>query len=427
MCGIAGWIDWEKDLSKQVDILELMSATLARRGPDEKGMWLGEHAALAHRRLSIMDPANGKQPMIYKANGRHVVLVYNGELYNYPEIRADLEKLGHTFRSHCDTEAVLYAFVEWGIDCVLRFDGIFAFAAWDEDKKELALGRDRLGVKPLFYTQRGGSFLFGSEIKTLLAHPLVPPEVDADGLCELLVTCPPGFAATPGLTPYRKVFEVRPGHHMVVTRSGVRDTTYWKLVSKPHEDDAATTVRRVRELLGGAVHRQMASDVPLASLLSGGLDSSAISALAAGELGKKQLQTWCVDFVDADRDFFKTAGQSTRDAPFAKEAADYLHADHHNVVLDASQMIGGLLDCMRARDLPISHQHDTSLLLLFRALRRARPSRFREKRRTRSSAAIAGSGTSRTTRRRTAGSSRDSRRTPRPRSRSGSSRRTTWS
>ena len=372
MCGIAGWIDWEKDLTKQVEVLERMSATLARRGPDEKGIWLGEHAALAHRRLSIMDPANGKQPMIYKANGRHVVLVYNGELYNYPEIRADLEKLGHTFRSHCDTEAVLYAFVEWGVDCVLRFDGIFAFGAWDEGRQELALARDRLGVKPLFFTQRGGSFLFGSEIKTLLAHPLVPPEVDADGLCELIVSCPPGFAGTPGVTPYRGVHELRPGHHMMVTRGGVKDTTYWKLVSKPHEDDAATTARRVRELLGGAVERQMASDVPLASLLSGGLDSSVISALAAGELKKtkKHLQTWCVDFVEADRDFFKTPAQSSRDAPFAKEAADFLGAEHHNVVLDTSQMLGGLLDCMRARDLPISHQHDTSLLLLFRELKK---------------------------------------------------------
>lgn len=372
MCGIAGWVDWEKNLAKELDVIERMSATLARRGPDEKGVWLGEHAALAHRRLSIMDPANGKQPMLYEQNGRHVVLVYNGELYNYPEIRRDLEKLGHTFRSHCDTEAVLLGFVEWGIECVLRFDGIFAFGAWDQGKKELSLARDRLGVKPLFFTQRGGSFIFGSEIKTLLAHPRVPAEVDDDGLAELVVACPPGFAATPGITPYRGIFELRPGHHMLVNRGGVKDTTYWRLESKPHTDDAETTMLRVRELLGGAVQRQLMSDVPLASLLSGGLDSSVISALAQKELRKekKQLQTWCVDFVDADRDFFASPGQSTRDAPYAKEAADFLGAEHHNVVLDTSQMLGTLLDCMRARDLPISTQHDTSLLLLFGALKK---------------------------------------------------------
>ncbi len=372
MCGIAGWIQWDGDLSNEGPTIERMSETLRRRGPDEKGRWLSKQAAFGHRRLSVMDPANGQQPMVHTVGGRTVALVYNGELYNFIELRDDLIARGHVFRTRCDTEVVLHSYLEWGADCVARFDGIFAFGIWDEAKQELLLGRDRMGVKPLFFTQREGVVLFASEIKALLAHPLVPAEVDAEGYAELLVAAPSGaYAPTPGVTPFRGVREVRPSRTMVFRRGDVRETIYWERVSAPHTDDLETTVVRIRELLGAAVKRQLMSDVPLACLLSGGLDSSGITALARREMegATTRLQSWVVDFEGDEKNFVAYRWLPNRDAPFAAETAAALGTDHNAVVLDGTEMLDGLLDVMRARDLPTGVQYDTSLLLLFKQLK----------------------------------------------------------
>jgi asparagine synthase (glutamine-hydrolysing) len=372
MCGVAGWVDWVKDLSQEHAAVERMAETLNRRGPDEKGAWLCERAALGHRRLSVIDPAHGQQPMVFKDASRTFALVYNGELYNFAELRAELETAGHSFRTRCDTEVVLHAYMEWGADCVTRFDGIFAFAVWDAAAQRLFLARDRLGVKPLYFAQDRSSFFFGSEIKAILAHGQVPAEVDNLGLAELFVASPYCYTPTPGVTPFRNIHEVRPGHHLTVEAGRVVTRQYWQLVSKPHSEDAEATVRRAAELFEGAVKRQLVSDVPLACLLSGGLDSSGVAAVAQGELSKekKRLQTWVVDFVEAERDFVKYPFLSSRDAPFAAEAATYLHAEHHPVVLETPEMLDNMLDIMRARDLPTGSQVDTSLLLLFKALKR---------------------------------------------------------
>jgi asparagine synthase (glutamine-hydrolysing) len=371
MCGIAGWVDWDRDLSKESAVIERMTDTMVRRGPDDRGTWLAKHVALGHRRLSIIDPANGKQPMVYSDGTRTVVIVYNGELYNFLALRSELESRGHTFRTRCDTEVLLHAYLEWGADCVPRFDGIFAFAIWDEGKQRLFLARDRLGVKPLFIAERGSSFLFGSEIKALLANELVKPEVDGDGLIEAFMAAPPFYLASPGETPFRGIRELRPGRTLTVERGKIDERTYWKLSSKPHTDDFDTTVERVRELFEGAVIRQLVSDVPLACLLSGGLDSSGIAAIAQRELKKgSALQTWVVDFVGAENDFIKYDFLPSRDAPFAAEAAAYLGADHHPVVLETEAMLDNLLDVMRCRDVPGGSQRDTSLLLLFREMKK---------------------------------------------------------
>lgn len=372
MCGIVGWIDWERDLGEEHETIERMSASLKPRGPDASGRWLSRRAALGHRRLSVIDPANGHQPMVFSQAERTFVVVYNGELYNFLELRAELESAGHVFKTRCDTEVLLHAYVEWGVDCVRRFDGIFAFGIWDESEQQLFLARDRLGVKPLFYTERGTSVLFASELKALLQHPSVSAEVDTDGVLELMVAVPPAFVPTPGAPPFRGITEVRPGRHVVFKRGRAVVTQYWALERRPHEDDAETTIERVRALLDAAVKRQLVSDVPLACLLSGGVDSSGIAALARRELAKQNrpVQTWCIDFVDGEKHYIEVNWRPSRDAPHAEEMARHLGADHTTVKLDLSEMnVEGLLEVMRARDLPTGSQLDVSLMHLFRAVK----------------------------------------------------------
>ena len=189
MCGIAGWVDWTDDLTHKGPVIERMADTLCSRGPDAHGQWLSPHAALAHHRLIVIDPQTGGQPMFYQEGERTYAITYNGEIYNFRELRRELENLGHTFRTHSDTEVILHAYSQWGEACVRRLNGIFAFGLWDEQKQQLLLARDHLGVKPLFYARRGSAILFGSELKTLLAHPYVQAEIDARGLAEILTVC----------------------------------------------------------------------------------------------------------------------------------------------------------------------------------------------------------------------------------------------
>ena len=170
MCGIAGWIDWQEDLTRLGPLVERMADTLSHRGPDAHGQWLSPHAALTHRRLIVIDPQGGGQPMVYQEGDHTYAITYNGEIYNFRELRRELEILGHTFHTHSDTEVILHAYGEWGEDCLQRLNGIFAFALWDEQRQQLLLARDHLGVKPLFYAQRGSALLFGSELKAILAE-----------------------------------------------------------------------------------------------------------------------------------------------------------------------------------------------------------------------------------------------------------------
>ena len=219
MCGIAGWVDWTDDLTHKGPILERMSDTLCLRGPDAHGQWLSPHAALAHHRLIVIDPQTGGQPMLYQEGERTYAITYNGEIYNFRELRRELENIGHTFRTHSDTEVILHAYAEWGKACVRRLNGIFAFGLWDEQKQQLLLARDHLGVKPLFYARRGNSILFGSELKTLLAHPYVQPEIDAHGMAEILT-----FAIAPDSGVYRNVSALRPAHLAVCGEQGMHIT-----------------------------------------------------------------------------------------------------------------------------------------------------------------------------------------------------------
>ena len=370
MCGITGWIDWERDLRDQGRLIDHMSDTLAHRGPDARGHWLSAHAALAHRRLIVIDPDSGEQPMVFGAEEQCSVLTYNGEIYNYRELRHELEQRGHVFTTQSDTEVLLHSYIEWQEACVLHLNGIFAFGLWDEQQQRLFIARDHLGVKPLFYAQRGSAFFFASEIKALLAHPEIKAEVDQEGLTELLSV---GFTTrTPGVAIFRGIYDLRPGYSLTCTRQGVQMKQYWRLQSKPHMDDLETTTEYVRALLQDTVKRQLISDMPLASLLSGGLDSSALTVIAARNFAQeyKTLSTYSVDFVASTQYFEGNSLRPNMDAPWVKRVSEYMGTNHQTVTLDTPELIENMLVPLHAYDLPATGEIDTSLYLLFREMKK---------------------------------------------------------
>jgi len=370
MCGITGWIDWQKDLTQYPSVLQSLTDTLANRGPDASGTWITQHCALGHRRLSVMDPANGAQPMVRKYGENTFTIVYNGELYNAPELKKQLEQRGHKFQTTCDTEVLLVSYIEWGRACVERLNGIFAFGVWNSLEQTLFLVRDRLGVKPLFYSYSDGRLLFGSEPKAILAHPDFPAQISGEGLAEIFAIGP---ARTPGHGVYRNLFELKPGHCMTADRSGIHIRTYWRLESRPHEDDVDTTAETIRDLLKDTVERQLASDVPICTLLSGGLDSSALTTFAANHYKENRLgtiHTYSIDYVDNDRHFKANAFQPNADAPWIKRMTEFLGTEHHFLEFDTPELVDSLKTVVFARDLPGMADVDGSLYLFCREIKK---------------------------------------------------------
>jgi asparagine synthase (glutamine-hydrolysing) len=371
VCGIVGWVDFGRSLSREQAPLRLMTATMACRGPDAEGVWADGHAAIGHRRLAVIDLAGGKQPMTAERDGTTAaVLTYSGEVYNFRELRDELRALGQEFRTASDTEVVLRAYLQWGDGFAGRLNGMFAFGLWDAARERLLLVRDRMGIKPLYYHPRPEGVLFASEPKGILAHPEVEAVVDTDGLRELL-----SFVKTPGQAAYRGMREVPPGHLVAVDREGIHPHRYWGLHARPHPDDLDTTVRRVRELLDDIVARQLITDVPLCTLLSGGLDSSAITALAAAALrreGAEPIRSFSVDFAGQAEHFRPDALRATPDAPYVHEVAEHVSARHTDIVLDTAALADPLhrAGVLIASDLPngLGDMY-TSLYLLFREVR----------------------------------------------------------
>ncbi|WP_338675013.1 asparagine synthase (glutamine-hydrolyzing) [Streptomyces sp. SCSIO 30461] len=372
MCGITGWVSFHRDARSQAPVIEAMTATLTPRGPDAGGVWLGEHAAIGHRRLAVIDPAGGLQPMTDRPDEPAVVLTYSGEVYNHHELRAELRSLGHVFRTRSDTEVVLRAYQQWGEDVAEHLDGMFAFAVWDERAQRLLLVRDRLGVKPLFRAVVDGGLAFASEPKALFAHPEIRPRVDADGLREAY-----SLLFNTGPTVWSGIREVEPGGVLVLDRGGIRERRYWQLEARPHDDDRDSTVDRIRELVATAAHSRLEADVPLCSLLSGGIDSTVLTGLLAGELRRREgpearIRSYAVDYSDQAEQFTGDVLRTGHDTPFATEAGAYVGTDHSTVVLDPRS----LLDpehrkaVVVARDSPIGvGDMDTSLYLLFGRIR----------------------------------------------------------
>ncbi|MFD9409334.1 asparagine synthase (glutamine-hydrolyzing) [Streptomyces sp. NPDC059989] len=372
MCGITGWLDWDRDLREQRQTVQAMTDTLACRGPDAGGTWFSARAALGHRRLAVIDLQGGVQPLTDAGPQQtpQAVLAYNGELYNYRELRTELQSLGHHFRTESDTEVVLQAHLRWGADAPSRLNGIYAYAIWDTRAQELTLVRDRLGVKPLYYHAHATGLFFGSEPKAILANPGFRAELDTEGIAELFAL---PAAPTAGHGLFRGMREVRPGHLLKVTRGATREVRYWQLHSEAHTDDTATTTAKIRELLTDTVERQLLSDVPLCTLLSGGIDSSAITALAAlarSRAGHDKVDTFSVDFPDSATALRPDNWRTTHDAPYVQAVVDHLGTRHSQVVLPDDDLLEARDMVLRARDRPGWGEMDASLYLLFREVRR---------------------------------------------------------
>jgi asparagine synthase (glutamine-hydrolysing) len=369
MCGITGWVSFDRDLTRHRPDLDAMTETMACRGPDAEGGWLDRHAALGHRRLAVIDLEGGTQPMEVHTDDGAVALTYSGEVYNFEELRSELASRGHRFLTRSDTEVVLHGYLEWDEAVAERLNGMFAFAVWDARVEKLVLIRDRLGVKPLYYSSTADGVLFGSEPKAILANALADRAVDLDGLRELV-----SFTQTPGSAVWCGMHEVVPGGVVTVDRNGLRERRYWTLPTRAHTDDQQTTVDTVRSLLEDIVSRQMISDVPRCTLLSGGLDSSVITAIAAAQLAQKgeKVRSFSVDFVGRSDDFVADDLRSTIDTPFAHELAEFAGTQHQDILLDHADIADPAVRraVITARDSPLSlGDMDASLYLLFKAIR----------------------------------------------------------
>jgi asparagine synthase (glutamine-hydrolysing) len=366
MCGITGWVDWDRHLADESAALDAMTDTLGCRGPDARGTWVADHALIGHRRLAVIDLPGGAQPMRASRHpgGPPVVLTFSGEVYNFADLRTELQALGHRFTTRSDTEVVLRAYLQWDAGCVERLEGMFAFAVFDAGEQRLLLARDRLGVKPLYYHPYPDGIVFGSEPKALLASPVFDASLSEQGVLELFAMF---GTQTPGNAVLDALHELRPGTLLEFDRAGHRSRTYWSLPGRPHTDDLATTVDKVRTLLADAVTRQLVSDVPLCALVSGGLDSSLIAAFAAPACGDP-LSTFAVDFAGAEDDFRADANRPTRDAPFVRTLVEHVGSRHTDVVLDAPDLLATFERATSARDLPCLGDLDGSLLLLFEAI-----------------------------------------------------------
>jgi asparagine synthase (glutamine-hydrolysing) len=369
MCGITGWISFDRDLTREREALDAMTQTMACRGPDASGTWVDGPAALGHRRLAVIDIAGGAQPMSVRTPLGEVALVYSGEAYNFVELREELSRAGERFETSSDTEVVLRGYLRWGEAVAERLNGMYAFAIWDSRKRKLVLIRDRMGIKPLYIFRTRDGVLFGSEPKAILANPLARHVVDADGLRELFA-----FVKSPRHALWSGMREVDPGTIVTVDIEGIRERTYWRLKTMPHTDDRDETVAHVRELLDDIVTRQLVADVPRCVLLSGGLDSSIITALSAAKLAEQgeQVRSFAVDFVGQTEHFKPDDLRSTPDGPYVHDVAEHVGSEHADIVLDHRTLAdpAARRAVVTARDMPMGlGEMDTSLYLLCKAIR----------------------------------------------------------
>lgn len=369
MCGIAGWIDFEQDLIERAGIMENMTATLKLRGPDSGGIYTTRHVLLGHRRLAVVDPEGGGQPMKKTVDGREYVLVYNGELYNTEELRNELLRRGYTFESYSDTEVLLTAYICWGEECITKLNGIFAFAVLDAASQKVFLARDPLGVKPLYYARRGSAFIFASELKALFAHPQIEPVIDRQGIAEVFAIGP---ATVPGSGTFKDVHDVPPATFVTVSREEIRIKEYWKPSVQDYGETQEEAVEHLRGLIVDAIKRQLVGDVPVCTFLSGGLDSSLISAVAAEEFRSRgrQLTTYSVDYEGNDQFFKASLFQPTSDQQYALQMAREIGSQHKTVLISQPGLADALSDAVIARDMPGMADVDSSLFLFCKEIRK---------------------------------------------------------
>ena len=369
MCGIAGWVNFSESLKSNSKIIKKMTDILERRGPDSEGIYESENVLLGHRRLIVVDPEGGEQPMIKIINGNKYVLVYNGELYNTEELRKSLLEEGYFFDSYSDTEVLLMSYIAWGVNCIKKFNGIFAFAIYDEEKEQVFLARDQMGVKPLFYSINNKNIILASEIKAILANPMVKAQIDREGITELFALGP---AVVPGKAIYKNILEIAPANCLLISKENIKVWEYWKVTLQENKETVEEAAEHVRLLLFDAIKRQLVGDVPICTFLSGGLDSSAISAIAAEEFRNrgKILNTYSIDYKDNEKYFKSSLFQPTSDKYWAFRMAEFIKSNHKNVVLNHKDLVLALKESTLARDLPGMADVDSSLLLFCKEIRK---------------------------------------------------------
>ncbi len=363
MCGFVGYINLNEKINQDKTVIKKMNSTLSKRGPDEEDYYINNNIALGHKRLIVIDPKNGKQPMIETFSYGEYVICHNGQIYNSKELKDTLEKNGFTFKGYSDTEILLKSYIFYGNDVVNHLNGIFAFAIWNSNKQEIFLARDHFGIKPLFYTLKNNTLIFGSEIKAIFEYPDIEKELDSQGISELFGIGP---AHTPGLTVFKNIFEIKPAHFAVFNNSGLHLTRYWKLESKQHTDNLNKTCDKLNFLLKDSITSQLVSDVPLCTFLSGGLDSSIITKYASDYYMDRNfpaLDTYSVDYVDNDKNFVKSDFQPNSDNYYINLITKKFRVNHHKIIIDTPELAESLADAMIARDMPGMADIDSSLLL----------------------------------------------------------------
>ena len=369
MCGICGYINHKNNYVRNeiynIEKVRKMNNTLTHRGPDCEGIWVGERAVFAHRRLAVVDLEGGIQPMKRVSQGYEFIIAYNGELYNTPELRRELEGFGYEFTTTSDTEVLLYSYIHYGTDCIKRLNGIFAFAIYDSMRRCVILARDRFGVKPLFYYQLGDTLVFASEIKALFEYPEISAQLDSDGLCELLAMSP---ARTEGNGVFKGVKEVLPAHFMRISNGNIMQKPYWELKSQEHTDSYEQTIENVRYLLCDAIKRQLVSDVPLATFLSGGLDSSFITAVAAKEI--PNIATYSFDYEGNDKYFKRSSFQPDPDSKWVPKMSKAFNTKHTYLMCPNDVLVPMLYEALVAKDLPGMADCDSSLLYFCREVKK---------------------------------------------------------
>ena len=370
MCGFCGIVNYNKNISNDYYLIRNMTNTLASRGPDEDGLFFENNVNLGHKRLIVIDPKNGRQPMSCNFQDNVYTIVYNGQIYNVDEIRNVLIENGFSFKGHCDTEILLKAYIHFGYDVVNHLNGIFAFAIWDSSKKELYIARDHFGIKPLFYTFKNNNFVFGSEIKALLEHPDISATVDEYGICELFGIGP---SHTPGLTPFKDIYELKPGYFGVFDNNGFKMEQYFKLETKPHTDNFEDTCKKINFYLDDSINKQLVSDVPLGMMLSGGLDSSIITAYASKYFSDcpEKFRTFSVDYLDNDINFKKNDFQPNSDRDFIDIMVKNFGCRHSQIMLDTPELASSLENAMIARDMPGMADVDSSFYLFCKEIKKS--------------------------------------------------------
>ena len=369
MCGIAGFVNYKEDISSYKNVLIEMTNELYKRGPDEEGHYLKEHVALGHKRLIVIDPEYGKQPMIENYSFGEYVITYNGQIYNTKELKQTLLENGFIFNTNSDTEILLKSYIYYGTNVIHHLNGIFSFAIWNSNTEELFLARDHFGVKPLFYTILDNNFIFASELKAIFKFPNVPKIVDKQGLLELFGIGP---AHTSGFTVYKNIFEIKPAHFVIYNKSGLHIQRYWKFKSRRHTENFEDTCSHLKYLIEDSISRQLVSDVPLCTFLSGGLDSSILTKIIGNyrkSKGLSPISTYSVDYVDNDKNFVKSDFQPNSDNYYINLMTENSYSTNQKIILDTPALAEALEDAMIARDVPGMADVDSSLLLFCRTVK----------------------------------------------------------